>query len=164
MFKDSRTEKARDCSRGEFEGEGADRPGAIFGDAAGAAVGAVWGPGWKFVQADTGRTRLWAAATAAGVAGAAAAAVASAATSDGMATARGARPEADATRATTTESFPGPGTAEGGWKREGEDGRDLLYTDTVQLWQGRGCVGSKVSSEPEGGLGAIAGADDAGMS
>ena len=109
----------------------------------------------------SGRTRLWAAAAAAGVAGAAAAAaVARAATTGAMATARGARPEADATRATTTESFPGPGTAEGGWKREGEDGGDLLYTDTVQLWQGRGCARGQVPSESEGGLGAIAGADE----
>jgi len=110
LLKDGGVEEAGDSSRDEAEGEGSDGPGAVFGDAAGAAIGAIRRPRWKLFEAGAGGTRFWAATEAAAAAMASAATSDAMATAGAMATARGARadPEANATRA-TTEPFPGAG-------------------------------------------------------
>ena len=83
---------------------------------------------------------IWAAA-ATGMAGAAAATglagatAAAAAAATGMASAGGADSEADTTRPTTEQSFPGAGWGERR-KREGEDGRYVRDSNKVRFWQG----------------------------
>ena len=65
----------------------------------------------------------------------AAAATGAAAAATGMASAGGADSEADATRATTEQSFSGVGSGERG-KRKGKDGWHVWEPDTFQFWQG----------------------------
>ena len=71
-----------------------------------------------------------AGAAATGLAGATAAAAAT-----GMASAGGADSEADTTRPTTEQSFPGAGWGERR-EREGEDGRYVRDSNKVRFWQG----------------------------